>query len=187
MLCKGTLLRMCLTVGVRSVFRCERLSQRNTLRTQNNTGDKFFINALSKRCPRTLLYQLVLVGLFCKHLADILSLSLHGPILILLDCIKVCERQHAALHRHKATYGRCLPPVLVMSVSAQRSTPVQLNEELIIVAARTIDIDTVWVVGVACVRKSSCMHELHFVILQYVLVQQTLSGRGHKLLLLGGL
>ena len=35
-LCKGTLLRMCLTVGVRSVLRCvipASLSQRNTLRT----------------------------------------------------------------------------------------------------------------------------------------------------------
>ena len=32
-LCKGTLLRMRLSVGVRSVLRCERLSQRNTLRT----------------------------------------------------------------------------------------------------------------------------------------------------------
>jgi len=33
-LCKGTLLRMRLTIGVRSVLRCEILqSQRNTLRT----------------------------------------------------------------------------------------------------------------------------------------------------------
>jgi hypothetical protein len=42
-----------------------------------------------------------------------------------------------------------------MSVPAQSSTPVQLNEELIIVAARTVDIDTVRVVGVTCVRKAA--------------------------------
>ena len=95
----------------------------------------------------------------------ILSLNLHGPILILLDRIKVCKRQHAALHRCKETYGRCLPPVLVMSVSTQSSTPVQLNEELVIVAARAIDVDTVRVVGVACVRKSSCKQHLHLLCL----------------------
>jgi hypothetical protein len=92
---------------------------------------------------------------------------------MLPDPIKVCDRQHAVLHRRKATYGWCLPPVLVMSVSAQSSTPVQLNEELIIVAARAIDIDTVRVVGVACVKKSSCKLHLHCVILQHVLGQQT--------------
>ena len=116
-----------------------------------------------------------------------LSLCLHGPILILLDRIKVCEKQRAELHRHKATYGRCLPPVLVMSVSAQSSTPVQLNEELIIVTARTIDIDTVRVIGVTCVRKSSCKQQVQFVIFQHVLVQQTPSGTGIKMLLLGRL
>jgi hypothetical protein len=87
---------------------------------------------------------------FGRHLADIISLHLHGPILILLDRSAVCNRQHAVLLRLNATYGWCLPPVLVMSVSAQSSTPVQLNEELVIVAARAIDIDTVRVVGVAC-------------------------------------
>ena len=109
-----------------------------------------------------------------------LSLSLHGPHTDIRT--KVCQRQHAALHMHKATYGRRFPPVLVMSVSAQSSTPVQLNEELIIVAARTVDIDTVRVVGVTCVRKSSCKHQqLHFVTLQHVLLQQTPSGRGLKI------
>jgi hypothetical protein len=41
----------------------------------------------------------------------------------------------------------------MMIVSAQCSTPVQLNEELVIVTSRSIDIDTVWVVGVACVNE----------------------------------
>jgi hypothetical protein len=41
----------------------------------------------------------------------------------------------------------------MMGVSAQCSTPVQLNEELIIVTARAIDIHTVWVIGVACMNK----------------------------------
>ena len=53
------------------------------------------------------------------------------------------------------TYGWCLPPVLMMSVSTQCATSVQLNEELIIVTACTIDIDTVWVIGIACANKRS--------------------------------
>jgi hypothetical protein len=147
---------------------------------------KFFINALSKRCPWTLLHQLVLVGWFSNHLADIISLHLHVPILILLHCTEVCDRQHAVLLRHKATYGWRLPPVLVVSVSAQSSTSVQLNEELIIVAARAIDIDTVWVVGVACMQKSSCKQQLHCVILQHVWAQLPSSGRRLKVLLAAG-
>jgi len=73
-----------------------------------------------------------------------------------------------------------------MSVSAQSSTPVQLNEELIIVAARTIDIDTVWVVGVACVQKRICKKQLYSVILQHVFAQKTPSGRRLQVLLAGG-
>lgn len=47
------------------------------------------------------------------------------------------------------TYRRILPGVVVMGILAQCSAPVQLDEELVVVASRAIDVHAVGVVRVA--------------------------------------
>lgn len=48
------------------------------------------------------------------------------------------------------TYRRILPAVLMMSVLAEGAASIQLNVELVVVAARPVNVHAIGIVRVAC-------------------------------------
>lgn len=78
------------------------------------------------------------------------SSSAEGEITICHSARHTHTRTYTHIHACAFTYRRILPAVLMMSVLAEGAASIQLNVELVVVAARPVNVHAIGIVRVAC-------------------------------------